>query len=301
MDRSSLTRYAWLSIAAAIVTIGLKSFAYLLTGSVGLLSDAVESLVNLVAAIHGPGHADRGGPAGGRGASVRAQQGGVLRQRRGRDPDPAGGGQHRRGGRPSASSTRDRWSRPASDWPSRSWPRPINFSRRPHPAARRQKERLDHPGSRCAPPDDGRVDLGGRHRRRRGRGADGLGGAGPDRRAGGRGQYRADGLSTDAAVDRGPDGCGPAPGRIREADDGPRTNTRSRASSFTRIRTRQSAGRRFVSIHVLVPGRWTTHKGHHVVEDIETDIRGALSGVIIFTHMEPVDDPLSFQDIDIDR
>jgi divalent metal cation (Fe/Co/Zn/Cd) transporter len=50
MDRSSLTRYAWLSIVAAIITIGLKSFAYLLTGSVGLLSDAVESLANLVAA-----------------------------------------------------------------------------------------------------------------------------------------------------------------------------------------------------------------------------------------------------------
>lgn len=47
----SLTRFAWLSIAAAVVTIGLKGLAYLLTGSVGLLSDALESLVNLVAAI----------------------------------------------------------------------------------------------------------------------------------------------------------------------------------------------------------------------------------------------------------
>jgi cation diffusion facilitator family transporter len=46
-----LTRYAWLSIAVAIATIGLKSTAYLITGSVGLLSDATESLVNLVAAI----------------------------------------------------------------------------------------------------------------------------------------------------------------------------------------------------------------------------------------------------------
>ncbi|MGD8200114.1 cation diffusion facilitator family transporter [Ornithinimicrobium sp. W1679] len=46
-----LTRFAWLSIAAALVTIGLKSGAWLLTGSVGLLSDAAESLVNLVAAI----------------------------------------------------------------------------------------------------------------------------------------------------------------------------------------------------------------------------------------------------------
>ena len=49
--RPSLTRFAWLSIAAAIVTIVLKASAYALTGSVGLLSDALESIVNLVAAI----------------------------------------------------------------------------------------------------------------------------------------------------------------------------------------------------------------------------------------------------------
>jgi divalent metal cation (Fe/Co/Zn/Cd) transporter len=70
---------------------------------------------------------------------------------------------------------------------------------------------------------------------------------------------------------------------------------------FHALRTRQAAGRRFVSIHVLVPGRWTIHRGHHVVENIEADIRGVLAGVIIFTHLEPVDDPLSFQDIEIDR
>ena len=46
-----LTRYAWLSIAAAIVTILMKSVAYLVTGSVGLLSDALESTVNLASAI----------------------------------------------------------------------------------------------------------------------------------------------------------------------------------------------------------------------------------------------------------
>jgi len=46
-----LARFAWLSIAAAVLTIALKSQAYLLTGSVGLLSDAAESLVNLVAAV----------------------------------------------------------------------------------------------------------------------------------------------------------------------------------------------------------------------------------------------------------
>ncbi len=50
-NRSFLTRFAWLSIAAAVVTIALKSTAYLLTGSVGLLSDAMESLVNLMGAL----------------------------------------------------------------------------------------------------------------------------------------------------------------------------------------------------------------------------------------------------------
>ncbi len=50
-DRPSLTRFAWLSIAAAVVTIGLKLVAYRLTGSVGLLSDAIESVVNLVGGI----------------------------------------------------------------------------------------------------------------------------------------------------------------------------------------------------------------------------------------------------------
>jgi len=51
MPRGSLTRFAWLSIAAAITTIGLKFTTYLLTGSISLLSDALESVINLIAAI----------------------------------------------------------------------------------------------------------------------------------------------------------------------------------------------------------------------------------------------------------
>lgn len=50
-DRLHLTRFAWLSIGTALLTMGLKATAYLLTGSVGLLSDAMESGINLVAAI----------------------------------------------------------------------------------------------------------------------------------------------------------------------------------------------------------------------------------------------------------
>lgn len=50
-ERVDLTRFAWLSIAAAILTISLKAGAWVMTGSVGLLSDAAESVVNLVAAV----------------------------------------------------------------------------------------------------------------------------------------------------------------------------------------------------------------------------------------------------------
>src|SRR3954468_19487024 len=51
MHRERLFRLLWLSVAAAVATIALKTSAWLLTGSVGLLSDAAESLVNLVAAV----------------------------------------------------------------------------------------------------------------------------------------------------------------------------------------------------------------------------------------------------------
>ena len=51
MNHSPLTRFAWLSIAAAVTTIGLKAIAYQITGSVGLLSDALESFVNLAGAL----------------------------------------------------------------------------------------------------------------------------------------------------------------------------------------------------------------------------------------------------------
>src|SRR3954447_10108701 len=47
----NLERYAWLAVAAALATMGLKTLAWWLTGSVGLLSDAIESLVNLAAAF----------------------------------------------------------------------------------------------------------------------------------------------------------------------------------------------------------------------------------------------------------
>jgi len=72
--------------------------------------------------------------------------------------------------------------------------------------------------------------------------------------------------------------------------------------SFHALRTRQAAARRFISVHVLVPGEWTVHDAHHVVENFENDIRAALGGVLtVFTHLEPVEDELSMDDMNLDR
>jgi cation diffusion facilitator family transporter len=72
--------------------------------------------------------------------------------------------------------------------------------------------------------------------------------------------------------------------------------------TFHALRTRQAAARQFVSVHMLVPGNWTVHDAHHIAEDFEADIRAALGGVVtVFTHMEPVEDELSMEDIFLDR
>ena len=67
------------------------------------------------------------------------------------------------------------------------------------------------------------------------------------------------------------------------------------------LRTRQAGARRFVSVHVLVPGRWTVQRGHQVLEEIEEEIRLALKEVTITIHLEPIEDPVSFEDMELDR
>ncbi|MFO7632358.1 MAG: cation diffusion facilitator family transporter [Caldilinea sp.] len=68
------------------------------------------------------------------------------------------------------------------------------------------------------------------------------------------------------------------------------------------LRTRQAGQRRFISVHVLVPGKWTVQRGHNMLEQIERDIRQTLPGpTTILTHLEPVEDPVSMEDMEIDR
>jgi cation diffusion facilitator family transporter len=67
------------------------------------------------------------------------------------------------------------------------------------------------------------------------------------------------------------------------------------------IRTRQAGTRRFVSFHILVPGKWTIQQGHNLAEDIEKDIRKALPNTTVTTHIEPMEDPRSWNDTTLDR
>jgi cation diffusion facilitator family transporter len=67
------------------------------------------------------------------------------------------------------------------------------------------------------------------------------------------------------------------------------------------LRTRQAGARRFVSVHVLVPPEWSVQKGHELLEEIEADIRRALPPVTVFTHLEPLGDPAAMDDQDLHR
>jgi len=74
-----------------------------------------------------------------------------------------------------------------------------------------------------------------------------------------------------------------------------------RGIQYHALRTRRAATRSFISVHILVPGSWTVHQGHQLLEEIEADIRRDVDGAIVFTHLESLDDPASWYDIELDR
>lgn len=71
--------------------------------------------------------------------------------------------------------------------------------------------------------------------------------------------------------------------------------------SYHALRTRQAGRRKFVSVHILVPGDWTVQKGHELLEQIEGEICAAVPGTSVLTHLESLDDPASWEDISLDR
>lgn len=298
-NRTDLTRYARLSIAAAVLTIVMKGAAYWLTGSVGLLSDALESVINLVAAVmvlaallyaarppddsHEFGHDKIEYFAGGIEGTlivVAALTIGWAALGRLIEPEPleridlglilSGAASAvnlvigriliRAGKRHNSMTLRaDGQHLMADVWTS-----------------------VGVVVGLVAAALTGQLWL------------DALAGllvAGHILATGARLMRQAfDGLM-DSPLD--PDG--------RAEVDRILAAYRAEGIEFHALRTRKAAARCFLSVHVLVPPRWTVQHGHDLLERLEADLRAAVPNLSTLTHLEPIGDPASLDDVPLDR
>lgn len=71
--------------------------------------------------------------------------------------------------------------------------------------------------------------------------------------------------------------------------------------SFHALRTRQAGARRFISFHILVPDAWTVAHAHRLSEEIESRVRSMVPNAAVETHIEPISDPASYDDQSLDR
>jgi cation diffusion facilitator family transporter len=71
---------------------------------------------------------------------------------------------------------------------------------------------------------------------------------------------------------------------------------RARGCDYHALRTRVAGPRSFVDVHILLPGGMSIQEGHDVVEDLEKRIAARLSHVEVLTHLEPLEDPKSWDD-----
>jgi cation diffusion facilitator family transporter len=295
----SLTRYAYLAVAAALVTVALKLIAWRLTGSAGLLSDAFESLVNLAAAVlavvvlrwsvkppddeHTYGHAKAEYvSAGVEGAMIIVAAGSIAVIAIDRLITPTAiedvgiglavstgasvvnlvvGLVLLRAGHRERSVTLEADGRHllTDVWTSAGVIVGVAA------VALTGWERLD-PIVALAVAANIVVT-----------------GIGLVRRSTGGLMDRALPDEELAAITRVLDDLGEAPVR------------------FHALRTRQAGRYSFASVHVLVPGDWTVQRGHDLLERIETALREAVPGLVVFTHLEPLEDPASFADAQLDR
>ncbi len=91
------------------------------------------------------------------------------------------------------------------------------------------------------------------------------------------------------------------PAEDRQLIDAILERYRTSGIAFHALRTRLSGTRRFISLHVLVPGSWTVQRGHDLCEEIELAVLRALPESSVFTHLEPREDPSAFADEGLDR
>ena len=300
MKRPSLTRYAWLSIAAAVTTISLKAGAYMLTGSVGLLSDAIESIVNLIAAImalsmltiaarpededHAFGH--------GKAEYFSSNAEGVLilvaaisiaytaveRFFNPREIEQVGIGLII-----SILATL------------------VNFV-----VARILYKAGKEHGSITLEADSHHLmtDVWTSVGVVAGVGAVGLTGwtiLDPIIALAVSINIISTGIKLVRRSVAGLMDASLSDKEMKTVEDVLEKYRNKYEIDFHALRTRQAGARHFISVHVLVPGAWTVHDAHHIAEDIEGDIRAVIQNSVAFTHLEPIEDELSHEDIYLDR
>ena len=73
----------------------------------------------------------------------------------------------------------------------------------------------------------------------------------------------------------------------------------SHAITYHALRSRAAGARLFISVHILVPGDWSVRKGHALTDEIEAKICRELDGASVLTHLEPIEEAISFQDMEI--
>jgi len=299
MERTTLIRFAWLSIVAALLTIGLKAAAYLLTGSVGLLSDALESVVNLVAAIamlgalvvaarppdpeHTYGH-DKAEyfSSGFEGALILVAAVGIIWTAVPRLWEPAPLEQTGLGLAVGLAASAIN----------------LGVAQVLHRAARRHRSITLEADAQHLMTDVWTS-------------AGVLAGVGLVALTGWLWLDPLIALAVAANI------IWSGFGLVRRSMLGlldtslPNEELQTIQQVLDRyerdgihthaLRTRQAGARRFVALHVLVPGDWSVQRGHTLLEQIERDIRAALPNTNVMTHLEPLDDPCSFEDTGLDR
>lgn len=299
MEKTSLTRFAWISIATAILTIILKTIAYLLTDSVGLLSDAVESLVNLAGGImalamlkiaarpadheHAYGHNKAEYFSSGvEGTLIVLAAGSIAYAAYGRMLDPKPLEQVGRGMVVSVVASA------------------INLATALlmiRVGRKRNSITLEANGHHLM--TDVWTSVGV------------LAAVGA---VAATGWTRLDPIVAVLVaanivwtgvkiVRRSVAGLMDASLPTTDLEHVQKIFAGHEADGirFHALRTRQAGTRKFVSVDVLVPGAWSVQRGHDLVEKIEAEIRAVVSESTVFTHLEPLEDPISWADEKLDR
>jgi len=298
-ERGSLTRFAWLSIAAAIVTMGLKGTAYHLTGSVGLLGDALESLVNLAGAImalamltaaarppdedHAYGHSKAeyfSSVLEGTLIVIAAVSIAASAAERLVHPKPL----EKIGAGLALSAAASVVNLVVALVLFRAGKRARSVAL----SGSAQHLFADVLTSLGVVAGVGAVALTGWQSLDA---VIALGVAASVLWSG----YRLVRTSVNGLMDSALPAAEYA--ALRDVLDGYARD----GIQYHALRTRESGARRFVSLHVLVPGSWTVHRGHALLERVEADVRRVVPNVTVLTHLESLDDPASWDDQALDR